>query len=293
MSTDPTVAIALRSAAAALAGSATPELDAELLLAHALGLSRAALLACGRDPLPEPARSAFDTLVARRAAGEPVAYVTGQSWFYSLNLRVTPAVLIPRPETEGLVEWALAWVKRRRSVAGDSPLTLVDIGTGSGAVALALAANIPVDVAEIHATEISPAALEVARYNAARLGLAEQVTFHCADLLPPAPPGPPAFNLIVANLPYVGLDELGDVAPDVYQWEPYGALFAGADGLAEIRRLLSTLPGRLHPGGAAGVEIGWRQGPAVVALAQAAFPVAGVVLLRDLAGLDRIVTVQT
>jgi len=278
-----TIYATLRSAAARLPRSPTPILDAEELLAHVLGVSRTALLARGTDGLPAGSRAAFDRLLTRRAAGEPVAYLTGRVWFYGLELEVTPAVLIPRPETEALAEWAIGWAQAR-----GGPLGVLDVGTGSGALALALAANVPVDLT-IHATDVAPAALDVARRNALRFGLAERITFHQADLLPPAPP---AFDLVVANLPYVGTDELADVAPDVLLWEPHAALFAGPGGLALIRRLLGLLPGRLSAGAAVGLEIGWRQGAAVVALARAAFPGARVTLRPDLAGLDRIVTIQ-
>ena len=272
----------------ALANSPTARLDAEVLLAQVLGIPRSAVLARGTDPLPPDARRAFERLVARRAAGEPVAYLTGRAWFYGLELVVTPDVLIPRPETEGLAEWAIG-----RPRTGRGRQAILDVGTGSGALALALAAHLAGPEINIHATEISAAAIRVARGNAARLGLADRITWHRADLVPVSIAVPPAFDLVVANLPYVATGELANVAPDVLLWEPHLALLAGPDGLALIRRLLAVLPARLNPGAAAAIEIGWRQGPAAIALARDAFPDAQVSLRQDLAGLDRLVIIET
>jgi len=274
-----TIGDALRIAAAALPNSATPRLDAEVLLAHALRVTRSALLARMRQPLPTEHEAAFEILVVRRAAGEPVSYITGWAHFYGLTLAVGPGVLIPRPETELLADWA---VERARSREGR--LAALDIGTGSGAIALALAAS--VDALHVVATDTSPVAVSTATRNAARLGISERVLVYQADLLPPEPA---RFDLVVANLPYVGTAD-PDLAPDVRLYEPAEALFAGPDGLALIRRLLGALPPRLAPGADLGFEIGWRQGPAVVALTRAALPGADVRLDRDLAGHDRLVT---
>lgn len=276
-----TLASALRAAQSALAPSPSARADAEALVGAATGLNQTQLLARLREPLPEPAARQLATLVVRRAAGEPLAYVLGQAYFCDLSLTVSPAVLIPRPETELLAEWAIAWAGRHPEAR-----TALDIGTGSGALALALASRLP--RLKLVATDISSAALAVARGNAARLALSDRARFVEADLLPQAPE---RFDLIVANLPYVGTDD-PDLAAEVRAWEPAIALFAGPDGLALLRRLFALLPGRLAPGGAVGLEIGWRQGAAVLELARSAFPDAKVRLLPDLAGLDRLVTLE-
>jgi release factor glutamine methyltransferase len=257
-------------------------LDAELLLAHSLGTTQAGLLAWLAEPLPADAWARFEALVARRAAGEPVAYLVGRVGFMEVELEVSPAVLIPRPETELVVEWATGWARRLPAAA-----VVLDVGTGSGAIAVVLARRLP--GAEVHATDLSLPALALARRNAERLA-APGIAFHQADLFPG---WPERFDLVVANLPYVGTRDLDEVDPAVIAYEPAAALLAGPDGLDEIRRLLPRLPDRLAPGGAAALEIGWRQGPAVVALARAAFPNAAVHLHADLAGLDRWVSIET
>jgi release factor glutamine methyltransferase len=256
-------------------------LDAELLMCHAMGVSRARLLAGLREPLTEDDVAAFDALVGRRAAGEPLAYITGRAGFFGLELGVDHRVLIPRPETELLASWALDRIRAR----GGRPVVL-DVGTGSGAVALALAAHAP--AAEVHATDVSPGAVAVAQDNARRLGLARRVSFHLADLLPP---GPNRYDVLVANLPYVGEGD-PDLAPDVHRHEPPEALFAGPDGLAAIRRLLATLPRCMAAGGDAGLEIGWRQGRAAARLAREAVPAGSVRVRPDLAGHDRLLTIE-
>lgn len=282
---------AIRGAEAALVRSSTPRLDAELLVAHVMGLTRAQVLARATDPWPADGAALLADLVARRARGEPVAYLVGRAWFFGLALEVTPDVLIPRPETEGLVTWAGDWIRSRAPDIG-RPIRVVDVGTGSGAIALALATAHGAASADVWATDVSAAALAVAARNAARLGLAERVHLSAADLLPDGPEAPACFDLVVANLPYVGLRELGDVERDVMRWEPHGALFAGPDGLGVIRRLLALLPARLATGGAAALEIGWRQGAAVRDLAAAAVPGATVAVHPDFAGLDRMIVVQ-
>lgn len=265
--------------------SESPRLDAELLLGQALDRPRTALLAAGPEPLGATEAAAFESLLRRRLAGEPLAYIRGQAWFHGLPLAVGPAVLIPRPETEGLVEWALAWI-----AATERPLRVLDLGTGSGAIALALAAQLPAErLPRIEASDISAPALALARANARRLGLGDRVRFRRSDLLPQRPRH---YDLVLANLPYVGEDERDTLPPEVRDHEPPEALFAGPDGLALLHRLCADLPERLAPGGALGLEIGWRQGPAVLSLARRAWPSARLSLRRDLAGRDRIVTVE-
>jgi release factor glutamine methyltransferase len=268
-----TVGAMLRAAGARLAAvSQTPRLDAELLLAETLGWRRERLLLDRDTLIDENAARRFEALLARRGEHEPVAYLLGRQGFRHLTLAVDPRVLIPRPETELLVETALDLAEGA---------TVLDVGTGSGAVALALKHERP-DL-RITATDVSGAAVEVARANAASLDL--DVSFRVADLLSGVR-GPP--DAVLANLPYVP-DETALMA-DVEAYEPVSALRGGTDGLAVIRRLLVDIgsrapaerPGRL------GLEIGSDQGAAVAALVTAA-GYRDVAVRRDLAGLDRVV----
>ncbi len=234
----------LRQAADALGD----RLEAELLLAHAMGVNRAWFFAHGDDPADAAAMARFHALVRRRAAGEPVAYITGQRDFWSLPLAVTPATLIPRPETERLVELAL----ERLSPGG----RLLDLGTGSGAIALAVAKERP--DASVHAVDASEAALEVARRNARSLGL--DVTFHHGDWF--APVAGERFDVVVSNPPYI---EEGDehLSRGDLRFEPRSALASGADGLDDIRRIVGDAPVHLSPNGWLLFEHGWNQGDAV------------------------------
>jgi release factor glutamine methyltransferase len=285
----PTLDARLREAALALQPiTEEGRFEAELLLAEALRCSRAQLLARLRDPLDAEAAERFDALVERRTRAEPVAYILGRAAFHTIELKVTPDVLIPRPETELLVDWCLDWLGRRQGAA-----KFLDIGTGSGAIALAVA---KVSAAEhrFWATDISSEALAIARENAIRLGLQDRVTLLQADLIPaPSSAIPDRFDLVAANLPYVGSEEQDALMADVVDFEPHLALFSGAGGLDLIGRLLPELPARLTPGAAVLLEIGAGQGPAVMALAAAAFPRARSALLADLAGLDRILIIET
>lgn len=275
-----TVAELLRDATARLsATSPTPRLDAELLLAHALGWPRARLVAeRAHAPAPEQA-AAFAAMVARRAALEPVAYIVGHREFYGLDLLVTPATLVPRPETELLVELALEEARRRG--AGPSALTVADIGTGTGAIAIALAAHLPSAV--VYATDLSAAALAVAARNVERHGLGGRVRLLHGDLLAPLPE---PVDLLVSNPPYTILAE---VEPNVRAHEPRLALDGGPDGAAIYRRLLASARERLRPGGAVLLEIGAWQGELVAGLVREALPSLAVTVHQDLAGLDRVV----
>lgn len=281
---DPTVHELLREAQAALASSETPRLDAELLLAHALGWPRARLLA-ERDHRPEAAQAAaFRALVARRANREPVAYLVGRRAFYGLDILVDRRVLVPRPETELLVELAIE--QARRIGAGRAePLLIADIGTGSGAIPVALAAHLP--HAALYAVDISADALAVAAANMAAYGLGERVRLLQGDLLGPLPS---PVDLLVSNPPYTILAE---VEPNVYAHEPHLALEGGPDGADIYRRMLPALPGYLRPGAAVLLEIGAWQGELVAGLLRAALPGARVSVHRDLAGRDRVVMGQT
>jgi release factor glutamine methyltransferase len=264
------------------AGVEDPRLDAEVMLAEAAGRDRAALISDPSTDLSPPASRLFGEMVRRRLRREPVAYILGRKGFRRIELAVDRRVLIPRPETELLVEIALE----------RAPATVLDVGTGSGAIALAVAAELP--GCEVAATDTSPAALEVARANAARLGLADRIRF-----LPGSLPEGERFDLILANLPYVAERDRPSLQPEVTQWEPSEALFAGPEGLDAYRALLS--PG--GPGGspnariatiktatdmAIALEVGEGQAPAVAEmLGEAGFPRGET--RRDLAGIERVV----
>jgi len=233
-------------------------LEAELLLAHALGVSRARLYAWPEHE-PEPKqREAFDRLVAARERGEPIAYLTGRREFWSLDLAVTPDVLIPRHETELLVELALDRIARDRKVR------VADLGTGSGAIALALARERP--LARVTATDASAAALDVARRNAARLGIGN-VAFAVGDWY--AALGDARFDLIVSNPPYIAAGD-AHLAQGDLRFEPATALASGADGLDAIRRIVADAPEHLADGGALLLEHGFDQSLRVRALLDAA-----------------------
>ena len=274
--------------------SATPRLDVELLLAHTLGWDRVRLLAEGRSTI-EPAQMAeYQALVARRAALEPVAYLVGHKEFYGLDFLIDRRVLVPRPETELLVELAIARTKNQEPRTGDrasdrfsvlgSQFLVADIGTGSGAIAIALAVHLP--EALVIAVDISPDALHVARINAERHGVAGRVRLVEGDLLTPLEH---PVNLIVSNPPYTILDEIDE---GVRRYEPHRALDGGPDGYDLYRRLLAEMPAKLRPGGAALLEIGATQGAGVADLARHAFPEARLSVHQDLAGLDRVVMIE-
>ncbi len=277
------VAGALAWARAALAAAADTEpLDAPVLLAHVLGADRASLLAHPERPLTQSQAERFRALVARRAAGEPIPYLVGTRAFYDATLRVSPDVLIPRPETEHLVEAALAWA------AGRGDLVVADVGTGSGAIALVLAKHLP--DAQVWALDISPAALAVARANAQEYDWGQRVRVVQGDLLQPLIDAGVRSDLIAANLPYIPSRDV-DGLP-VARYEPRLALDGGPDGLALIRRLLGQAPRVLAPGGLLLLEIGAGQGAAVSELARAALPGSAVRLLTDYAGHARIVRIE-
>lgn len=261
--------------------------DALILLAHVLGVGRAVLQAelvvHPERPITAAEAAAFKVLVSRRAAGEPLPYLTGTRAFYHHDFLVTPDVLIPRPETEHLVEAALAWA---RQVAQDGlGLTLVDVGTGSGAIGLSLAVALP--AATVHALDVSPAALAVARRNGARIGAAN-VIFGQGDLLDALPPDVRP-NLVAANLPYIPAEDLVDLA--VARQEPRLALDGGPDGLDVIRRLVVQAAERLADPGCLLLEIGAGQGGAVAALGAERFPGWQIDVINDYAGHDRVVRV--
>lgn len=232
-------------------GIATPRLDAEVLLAHALEVDRAGLYACLHDPLPPRRVAAFHRLLARRARHEPLQYITGVQEFWSLAFRVDQRVLIPRPETEVVVETALRLGER------EIPLRVLDVGTGSGCIAVALATELP--QAEVWAVDTSRDALAVARENAERHGVAGRIRFLQGDLFTPVEGEDGGFDLVVSNPPYIARDDLAALQPEVRDWEPRGALAGGVDGLDFYRRLLSEGPAYLRSGGWLVMEMGQGQ----------------------------------
>jgi len=264
--------VSLAEALAAAAALGLDRLDAQLLLLHVLGRpasDRAWLLAHDTDALPGGAQRAFEQLVQRRADGEPVAYLTGQKEFFGLALQVDARVLVPRPETETLVEWSL------QALGGRTAPSVVDLGTGSGAIALAIQSARP--DAEVEAVDLSGDALAVAQANARRLAL--PVRFRQARWLA----GAGRYDLIVSNPPYVAAD---DPHLPALRHEPREALAAGPDGLADLREIVAAAPAHLHPGGWLLLEHGWDQAEAVRALLVAAGFV-DVGSRRDLAGIPR------
>ena len=267
---------ALDAAVARLAAAGVPEprADAEILLAYALDTTRAGVVARARDALAPGVDAAFAALVARRAAREPVQYVVGEREFWSLPFAVDRRVLVPRPETELVVETALRVAPHARRV--------LDVGTGSGAIAAALARELP--AARVWASDVDPDALAVARANLARH--APAVALVRGDLL--APFRDAALDLVVSNPPYVGEDELTALMPEVRDHEPRGALVAGRDGLVAIGALVGEAPRVLAPGGRLVVEIGHGQADAVRRLVERTRLYEQVEVVRDHGGIERV-----
>ena len=277
-----TIRSALASARRRLAAfpGLDPLRDAELLLRHITSLSKASLLAHPETELTPDQASAYAHAIERRCLFEPVQYINGTQEFYGLAFHVTPAVLIPRPETEHLVEAALHAAQARPST-----LHILDIGTGSGAIAITLACNLP--NASITATDISSAALEVARTNAQHHGVADRIRFIEADL---CPPGLAPFDIICSNPPYIGDNEI--LEPQVASFEPHTALFAGPDGLAIYQRLIPIAAAALVPAGTLLLEIGHGQQAAIASLLQASH-LQMVNFMPDLQGIPRVAIATT
>jgi release factor glutamine methyltransferase len=266
----------------------TPALDAQVLLAHTLGESRAMALAFPERRLTGKQATTFVELIERRRAHEPVAYLTGRREFMGLDLAVDRRALIPRPETELLVEAALANLRVRLD-SGAPAVSAADIGAGTGAIAISLATFEPC-AQPIFALDISPEALELARENARRLGVAERITFVQSDLLDALPQ---RVDMLLANLPYVARRDELDLALDVRRYEPAVALYSDEDGLALLRRFFEQAPTFVNPGATVGVEFGYNQRHAVEALARAAFPDSRIRVGADYAGWDRFALINT
>jgi release factor glutamine methyltransferase len=264
------------------AGVPTPELDSELLLRHVLGFDRALIVTLGRSPLSLEAEKSFAALVEGRAARRPLQHLVGTQAFWKHEFLVTPDVLIPRPETELVVEESL------RLLAGHDRPVVVDVGTGSGCIALSLAAERP--DAEVHAIDRSPAALAVARTNADRLGLS-RVAFHEGDLLAPLGRAAARLDLVVSNPPYADPDDRHTLAPEVRDHEPPMALFPPDDAYSIYRRLAPEAFAALRPGGGLVLEIGLGMDREVTAIVTAAgFAVDAV--RPDLQGIPRTVVAR-
>lgn len=262
-------------------GSGSGRLDGELLLAEALGCRRLDLYLRANQPLNQAELAGFKELIKRRADGEPVAYIIGRKAFFTLDLEVGPGVLIPRPETETLVEAALELLPE------DSAAQVLELGVGSGAVILSLASERP--GLALTGTDLSPQALAIARRNAENLSLIDRIEFLAGDLFEPADER--RYDLILMNPPYVTEAEYTDLARDITEFEPKSALIAGEDGLDVIRRLVAEAPEHLNPGGSLLFEIGAGQGgPASELAREAGF--GEVRVIPDLAGLDRVVKVK-
>ena len=275
---------ALGSAIKALTGHSIEDapLEAEVLMRHVLSLPRAQLFSEFQRELTPGEQGDFWNLIKRRLNHEPTAYIIGRREFYGLDFYVDQRVFIPRPETELLVELGLDFARH----FPEGPLLVADIGTGCGAIAISLSLNLP--QVEIYAIDISAAALEVAFINCQRHGVLDQVHLLQGDMLDLLPE--PA-DILVANLPYIKKSDLIQLSAEVVNFEPRTALAGGRDGLDWVRRLLSQAEGKLRRGGCLLAEVGLGQGEAVMRLARTHFPGARVELMRDLGGIDRVLSV--
>lgn len=255
--------------------------EALALLCYALGLGKAEIFSQPERPLTLDEITLLEELTARRLRREPTAYITGRREFYGLSLFVDPRVLIPRPETEVLVESAIrfgrSWVARNQR-----PLLAADIGTGSGAIAIALATNIP--EAHVYAVDVSPAALEVAVLNVVRHGLSDRITPVQGNLLEQINQ---KLDLIVANLPYIRRGDLAGLQAEVRLYEPVQSLDGGDSGTAVLEAMLRQTPGKIATGGALLLEIGAGQGERLIPIVRDILPGSDIELIKDLAGIDR------
>ncbi len=262
----------------------SPRLDSEVLLGHVLRWTRSRLHAWPEQKLSNREWEEFVAAVNRRCQHEPVPYIIGHREFFGLDFVVDRRVLIPRPETELVVERVLETVREMGWTSGAT--SVADVGTGSGVIAVCVATRLP--AARVYAIDSSPDALQVAATNVARLRVQNQIQLLCGNLLDPLPD---RVQLLVANLPYVSTADLHAAARDVRDYEPVAALDGGRDGLDSIRKLLQEAPRCLAHHGVLLLEIGADQGPRVANLVQQAFPNARVEVMPDYAGFDRIVRV--
>jgi release factor glutamine methyltransferase len=271
-------------------GSASARLDAEILLAESRGCQRIQLYTAFDEDPGEAVRTKFRDLVKRRAAGEPVAYLVGRREFYSLMFQTTPAVLIPRPETEFVVIGVLDAVKHLN--IADRPVEIADVGTGSGAIAVSVAKHMP--TARVTAIDISPEAIVVAKSNAERHEVADRIEFHVSDLFAAIHLEKPAkqFDIVASNPPYIATSEMDSLARDVRDYEPQAALLGGHSGMDVIDRLVAQCTEKIVPGGWLVMEIG----PALESTIRERFENdsrwSDLTITKDLAGLARVVKIR-
>jgi release factor glutamine methyltransferase len=284
-----TIGVALREAGRCLEAHRIPEAGpaAEILLADLLAVTRPHLYFDAHRPLHATQQELYTARIKRRLRGEPVQYITGRQEFWSLEFEVNPHVLIPRPESELLVEHGVRYVRQWRETRQEQPLAILDVGTGSGNLAISLAHALP--QSRVTGIDISAGALQVAQRNGRHLGVAERLTWVCGDLVTPLRPDCRHFALCVGNLPYITTAEWEQLPREVRQYEPPTALLAGEDGLECIQRLVPASPGILRPQGTLLLEVGWRQAAAVMRIIRQCthFQEAGV--FRDFAGIERVV----
>ena len=266
------------------AGIGSHRLDAEVLLRHVLNLEKEQLYVNGDAPISAGQEAEFRGLLLRRSCREPIAYITGHKEFWSLDFFVIPAVLIPRPETELLVEVALQYARR---LASGSPLKVLDLGTGSGAIPVCLAKEHA--ATQIVAVDISSVAIDVAGVNARRHGVADRIRFLAGNLFAPVKPLPETFDLIVSNPPYIRSGELPRLVPEIREWEPTVALDGGPDGLDTYRRIIAEGHKYLATGGSIVLEIGADMAPDVADLFSRSGCYGPASVYHDYAGKDRVI----
>ena len=269
-------------------GIESPRLDAEVLLSALLGRDRMYLYVHFDEPLEPEELARFRGYVKERAAHVPLAYVLGRREFMGLDFRVTRDTLIPRPDTEILVQCAVDFLRARMD-AGEAACSIADIGTGTGAIALSTLRY--TEGTHADAVDISPAAAAVARENAERLGLTERIDIHVGDLLAPLAGG--RYDMILSNPPYIPTVDIATLMPEVRSYEPHLALDGGMDGLNIYRRLMADAPALLKEGGAIAVEVGIDEAAAIAALAMAHPRIVRTEILKDLAGIERVVVGYT
>ena len=281
----PSVAETIRETQTALEGAGIPDarLEAEVLLVHILAMPRHRIYAQQEDEVEAQQCETLARLIERRLKREPLAYILGRREFYGIEVAVGPGVLVPRPETELLVEQSLF---RSLVFIESGEMVIAEAGTGSGALAISLAIHLP--MARIYAVELYPDAVRAAKFNIEKHNVADRVNLLQGDLLEPVPE---PVDLVVANLPYLREDSFAGLQPEVL-WEPREALDGGPDGLAVISRLLREAPAKLKPGGAIMLEIDPDQAEPLRDLAEEVFPGANVSVEQDLAHLDRILTIE-
>ena len=266
------------------AGAPEPRLESEVILTDVLGVPRHRLYAYQDDAIPDEAAETLENVVQRRLRREPLAYILGHREFYGVDLTVGPGVMVPRPETEMLIEQAMLICMERMERAG---LVVADVGTGSGGIAVNLAMHLP--GVRLYATDISADALEVARVNVDKFGLGQRITLLKGDLLEPLPG---RVDVIVANLPYIPSARLKGLQPEL-AWEPRTALDGGADGMVMLRRFMGQAAGKLALDGVMLLEIDPGQGEPLRRMATRLFPGAATSVEKDLAGLDRILLLES